>query len=182
MAPRSPLPAGGSADSAAADELPDVSGQPDQLRQALAEVAGKIGLEDTPLVMSRGKPAPFVASLDVLPYSQEALSGIWIKVLLHDVRCVHALATRSQCQIDHTGCKHALAIWNSFCAQRHRPLQNRDRSDSMDPACEAAQLNGLLRRAIRLMKGLEIKLDNTDFQFSVLSVIPVLKITEKCAS
>ena len=86
------LPAGGAVDNAASDEQPDVSGRPDQLRQALAESAGKIGLEDMPLVMSRGKPSPFVASLDVLPYSQEALSGIWLKVLRFHRHCIHVLA------------------------------------------------------------------------------------------
>ena len=52
----------------------------------------------------------------------------------------------------------------------------------MDEACDAAQLNGLLRRAIRLMKGLEIECTPALFRFSVISVIPILKITETCAA
>lgn len=59
-------------------------------------------------------------------------------------------------------------------------MQDKDRSDSMDPACDAAKMHGLLRRAVALMKGLEIKLTPEGFAFSVISVIPILKISERC--
>ena len=58
-------------------------------------------------------------------------------------------------------------------------MQDKERSDSMMEACDAAQLNGLLRRAIGLMKGLEIECTTTSFRFSVISVMPLLKITER---
>jgi hypothetical protein len=67
------------------------------------------------------------------------------------------------------------------CMKSRGFLQDRKRSDSMDPACDAAQLHGLLRRAIGLMRGLDICLTDESFKFSVISVIPVLKITEQCA-
>lgn len=60
-------------------------------------------------------------------------------------------------------------------------VQDKDRSDSMDPACDAAKMHGLLRRAVALMKGLEITLTPRGFTFAVISVIPVLKISERCA-
>jgi hypothetical protein len=65
-------------------------------------------------------------------------------------------------------------------ARAHACAQDRERSDSMAEACDAAQLNGLLRRAVNLMKGLEIALTPEGFSFAVLSVIPLLKIYERC--
>jgi hypothetical protein len=58
-------------------------------------------------------------------------------------------------------------------------VQDRKRSDSMDPACNAGKLNGLLRHAIKIMKGLKISLIADSFQVSVISVLPLLKITER---
>lgn len=51
----------------------------------------------------------------------------------------------------------------------------------MEGACDAAQLNGLLRHAIKILRGLQIKLTADEFQFSVVSALPILKITERCA-
>jgi hypothetical protein len=68
------------------------------------------------------------------------------------------------------------------CTTEQTCLQDKQRSDSMEPACDAANLHGLLRRAIGILRGIEILLTDETFKFSVLSPIPILKITEKCAS
>ena len=59
-------------------------------------------------------------------------------------------------------------------------LQDRERSDSMAPVCEVAQLNGLLRRAVNLMRGVDIKMTPLGIGIGAISVIPVLKIFERC--
>ena len=70
--------------SADADAAGSVGGVPDAAGDAMAQAfelaAAKVGREDVPLVMSHGKPEPFVASLQILPHSAEEIRGTWIKV------------------------------------------------------------------------------------------------------
>ncbi|XRA96384.1 KRAB-A domain-containing 2-like [Pycnococcus provasolii] len=57
--------------------------------------------------------------------------------------------------------------------------KDRAASESMDLACDAIKLNGLLRRATVLINGLELEVrDNNVLRFSVTSVIPFYKVTE----
>lgn len=57
-------------------------------------------------------------------------------------------------------------------------LKDKAASDSMEEAMDATQLNFVLRRAIKLIKGVEIQQTPTDFKFSVLSGILWFKVTE----
>ncbi|KAL4434008.1 hypothetical protein ABPG75_000449 [Micractinium tetrahymenae] len=59
--------------------------------------------------------------------------------------------------------------------------KDKELSDSMEEACDAMRLNGLVRTAIRLIKGLELRADPASGQFvmSVLSGILWFKITER---
>jgi hypothetical protein len=50
----------------------------------------------------------------------------------------------------------------------------------MDPAFNAAEMGGLLRRAIGLVRGVQICLTGDAFKISVISVFPLLKVTEQC--
>ncbi|GBF91184.1 hypothetical protein Rsub_04853 [Raphidocelis subcapitata] len=51
-------------------------------------------------------------------------------------------------------------------------------SDSMEPIMEAMHMNGLLRTAIRLLRGLEIRLDEGSFSFAAFSVVRWFKLRE----
>ncbi|GBF88035.1 hypothetical protein Rsub_00747 [Raphidocelis subcapitata] len=58
-------------------------------------------------------------------------------------------------------------------------VKDKDASDSMEPAMDLIQLNGLVRQAVGLIRGVEVRQGGGDFEFSVLSVIPWFKITER---
>ncbi|KAI8463357.1 MAG: hypothetical protein J3K34DRAFT_444242 [Monoraphidium minutum] len=52
-------------------------------------------------------------------------------------------------------------------------------SDSMEEIMEVMRMNGVLKTAIRLLRGLEIKLDEQNFSFAVFSVVRWFKIAER---
>ena len=47
----------------------------------------------------------------------------------------------------------------------------------MDAALDLAEIGGILRKAIHLLKGCEISLDNGEFTFAVTSILPWFKVT-----
>ncbi len=55
-------------------------------------------------------------------------------------------------------------------------LQDKEASSSMNAALDLAEIHGLLRKAICLLKGCEIRLDNGEFTFAVTSVVPWFKV------
>ncbi|KAL4441807.1 hypothetical protein ABPG77_003723 [Micractinium sp. CCAP 211/92] len=61
--------------------------------------------------------------------------------------------------------------------------KDKELSDSMEEACDVMRLNGLVRTAIRLIKGVEVqtRADSGEFVMSVLSGILWFKITERYA-
>lgn len=68
-------------------------------------------------------------------------------------------------------------------------------SDSMDAACDAMHLNGLVRKAIGFIRGMDVKLSApapaaaanspelsaSHFEMAIFSVLPLLKVREKFA-
>lgn len=58
-------------------------------------------------------------------------------------------------------------------------IKDKETSDSMESAFELLRLNGLLRRAIRLIKGVYIRQSSGEFELSVLSGILWFKVTER---
>lgn len=54
-------------------------------------------------------------------------------------------------------------------------------SDSMTPALDAVQLHGLVRRAVHLMRGVELRTASPPgtFQFAVFSALPWFRVTER---
>jgi len=57
-------------------------------------------------------------------------------------------------------------------------LKDKDASDPMDEAISLAGLSGLMKQAIKLIKGIEVKQEDEKFQFGLFSVISWFKITE----
>lgn len=49
-------------------------------------------------------------------------------------------------------------------------------SDTLEPALNAMHMNGLLRIAVKLIRGTNIKLTETHFEFAVVSVISCFKV------
>ncbi|KAK9833709.1 hypothetical protein WJX74_003388 [Apatococcus lobatus] len=58
-------------------------------------------------------------------------------------------------------------------------IKDRAASSSMDAALDLAEIHGLLRKAICLLKGCEISFDQGDFVFAVTSVVPWFKVIER---
>lgn len=54
--------------------------------------------------------------------------------------------------------------------------QDKALSDPMDAAMDLMRLNGLIRRAVGLVKGLEIKLSDDSYEFAVTSYVPGFKV------
>jgi hypothetical protein len=50
----------------------------------------------------------------------------------------------------------------------------------MDPALDLMGMHGLIRHAVRIMKGIRVTLTEDEFDLVVVSVIPLLKVVEKC--
>jgi hypothetical protein len=61
-------------------------------------------------------------------------------------------------------------------------MQDRKASDSLDPAMDIMGMHGLIRHAVRIMKGIRLTLTEDEFDLVVVSVIPLLKVVEKCGS
>ena len=56
-------------------------------------------------------------------------------------------------------------------------LQDKAASDSMDPACDAAQLNSLMRMAVSRIKGVRLEHSHTSFKIVILSGILWFKVS-----
>lgn len=54
--------------------------------------------------------------------------------------------------------------------------QDKAASDSMDPAMDLMGLNGLIRKAINLVRGVEIAITDDMFEMAVISIIPWFKV------
>ena len=62
-------------------------------------------------------------------------------------------------------------------------LQDKGASSSMEAAMDLMQLGGIIRRAINLVTGAQIHVDETMFEFAVTSIIPGFKVcihTQTC--
>jgi hypothetical protein len=51
-----------------------------------------------------------------------------------------------------------------------------ERSDAMDAAMDLVQLNGVIRRAVSLVRGVEIRHTAADIEIAVFSVLPMFKV------
>eukprot|EP00879_Flechtneria_rotunda_P017482 GHRR01018330.1.p1 GENE.GHRR01018330.1~~GHRR01018330.1.p1 ORF type:complete len:164 (+),score=27.51 GHRR01018330.1:115-606(+) len=58
-------------------------------------------------------------------------------------------------------------------------LQEASLSDSMEPAMTLMRLNGVVRTAVKLVKGVKLHLTEESFVFAVFSVISWFKVTEQ---
>ncbi|KAK9915727.1 hypothetical protein WJX75_003301 [Coccomyxa subellipsoidea] len=58
-------------------------------------------------------------------------------------------------------------------------IKDKAASDSMDPAMDLMGLNGLIRKAINLVRGVEIAITDDTFEMAIISVIPWFKVREK---
>eukprot|EP01025_Chloroclados_australasicus_P029518 TRINITY_DN2951_c0_g1_i1.p1 TRINITY_DN2951_c0_g1~~TRINITY_DN2951_c0_g1_i1.p1 ORF type:complete len:316 (-),score=31.26 TRINITY_DN2951_c0_g1_i1:375-1322(-) len=58
-------------------------------------------------------------------------------------------------------------------------IKDFERSDSMDKALDLMEMGGIVRTAVRLIRGVQIKLTEKEFVFSLFSIIPWFKITER---
>jgi hypothetical protein len=55
-------------------------------------------------------------------------------------------------------------------------LQEHALSDSMDPALNLMRMNGIMRQAVKLIKGIKINLDQDHFELVVFSIIRWFKV------
>jgi hypothetical protein len=55
-------------------------------------------------------------------------------------------------------------------------VQDKDASDPMDEAISLAGLSGLMKQAIKLIKGIEVKHEGDSFSFGLFSVISWFKV------
>jgi hypothetical protein len=58
-------------------------------------------------------------------------------------------------------------------------LQDKDASDSMSDAITLMGLSGLMRQAIKLIKGITLTQDDTSFSMAVFSVLSWFKVSER---
>lgn len=58
-------------------------------------------------------------------------------------------------------------------------MQDRQRSDSLAPLCDAMHMFGLLRHAIKILRGSHLRITPSSFDVTGVSVIPLLKIAER---
>ncbi|GLI66406.1 hypothetical protein VaNZ11_010167 [Volvox africanus] len=57
-------------------------------------------------------------------------------------------------------------------------IKNREKSQSMEDAMNLMRLNGIIRQAVKLVKGVNIKVDRDNFTFTVFSFISWFKVKE----
>lgn len=55
--------------------------------------------------------------------------------------------------------------------------QDKAASDSMDPAMDLMCLNGIIRKAINLVRGVEIAITDDTFEMAITSIIPWFKVS-----
>ena len=58
--------------------------------------------------------------------------------------------------------------------------QDKAASDSMEPAMDLMQLNGIIRKAIILVTGAQIRVDESMLELAVTSIIPGFKVNSHC--
>jgi hypothetical protein len=58
-------------------------------------------------------------------------------------------------------------------------MQDHQLSDPMEGACNIMQLNGLMRTAVKMVKGVKLTLNEEEFDVAVFSVISWFKIVER---
>ncbi|BDA44299.1 hypothetical protein COCOBI_05-4830 [Coccomyxa sp. Obi] len=58
-------------------------------------------------------------------------------------------------------------------------IKDKAASDSMEPAMDLMRLNGLIRRAINLVKGVDITITEDVFEMAITSIIPWFKVRER---
>ena len=66
--------------------------------------------------------------------------------------------------------------FSSCSAKTVCAVQDKGASDSMEPAMNLMQLNGIIRKAINLVTGAQLHVDETIFELAVTSVIPGFKV------
>ena len=95
-------------------------------------------------------------------------------------RAAHATVAKARAQAARA-CVAEPSITAAPAAFEGRWLKDNANSDSMTGALDAVNLHGLVRRAVHLIKGLELKTTSPPgvFQFGVFSVLPWFKITER---
>ncbi|GIL61665.1 hypothetical protein Vafri_16085 [Volvox africanus] len=99
---------------------------------------------------------------------------------------VHMLRQQEQQQ------QKAVAVVQEADGQQHRPagglhqlqdlsgiwIKNRQYSQSMEDAMNLMRLNGVVRQAVKLVKGVNIQVDRDNFTFTVFSFISWFKVKE----
>lgn len=65
------------------------------------------------------------------------------------------------------------------CTETTMRVQDKRRSDSMTRACDIMELQGLMRHAVKILKGTRILLTGETFHVAAVSVIPVIKVAER---
>lgn len=57
-------------------------------------------------------------------------------------------------------------------------VQDKARSDSLDAACKLIRMNPLVRSAVGLIRGIEIRINSTHFHMNVCSIVSWFKVRE----
>lgn len=76
-----------------------------------------------------------------------------------------------------------MLLWLACCHAMHDlycDAQDKGASDSMEPAMDLMQLNGIIRKAINLVTGAQIRVDESMFELAVTSIIPGFKVNSLC--
>lgn len=66
--------------------------------------------------------------------------------------------------------------WVALASTHGLELQDKVASDSMEPAVQLMQLGRLVRSAVRLVKGIRIRIVDDSFEMAVFSAIPWFKV------
>ena len=94
-------------------------------------------------------------------------------------RAAHATVAKARAQA--AAVAAASAVEAAPAAFEGRWVKDAAASDSMTPALDAVNLHGLVRRAVHLMRGVDLRVLSPpgSFQFSVFSALPWFKVTER---
>lgn len=84
---------------------------------------------------------------------------------------VGPLATSVQCPWQSVQCH-----WPHFGVLSAPWLQDGAASDSLDAAMRLVHLNALLRQGVKLIRGVDLGIGESHFQFQVFSAIPIFKV------
>ena len=95
------------------------------------------------------------------------MTGVWIKVTSNQLQLkVPGLLRKATA-------KTAVISWLSS----QFALQDKAASDSMDPTLDMMKVNRLIRSAVGLVKGTQLKQSDNSFEITVLSGILWFKVT-----